>query len=322
MNTVLDGPARSPSASPAQRLQREMTAVRVSFTWMGVSKTLSTEQKSEAAETFGAEGRVISAGKKLIDSSHPAFRAVTAVRSKAVQYWKSMSLPYPEPGVRLIRRESVEPFQEAMTGFRDELTESVGKLQGRFAELKEAARLRLGRLFNPADYPTDLSSLFSVTWDFPAVEPPDYLRQLSPEVFEQERARVAARFDEAVQLAEQAFIDELGRLVEHLVERLSGSGPDGKSKVFRDSAVTNLGEFFERFKSLNVRSNAQLDELVQRAQQTVRGLGAQTLRDNAGLRQQVASQMSAVQSVLDGLLVDRPRRNILRQNRNGEPTAG
>ncbi len=37
------------------------------------------------------------------------------------------------------------------------------------------------------------------------------------------------------------------------------------------------------------------------------------LRDNSGLRQHVAAQLSSVQSVLDGLLVDRPRRNILRR---------
>jgi hypothetical protein len=38
------------------------------------------------------------------------------------------------------------------------------------------------------------------------------------------------------------------------------------------------------------------------------------LRENANLRQQVATQLSGVQSVLDGLLVDRPRRNILRRS--------
>ena len=40
----------------------------------------------------------------------------------------------------------------------------------------------------------------------------------------------------SVQLAEQAFIEELARLVDHLTERLSGA-EDGKPKVFRDSAV-------------------------------------------------------------------------------------
>ena len=72
-------------------------------------------------------------------------------------------------------------------------------------------------------------------------------------------------------------------------------------------------EFFERFKSLNVRSNAQLDELVERAQRAVRGVGAQDLRDSPPARQRVATQLSQVQSALDGLLVERPRRRILRQ---------
>ena len=39
--------------------------------------------------------------------------------------------------------------------------------------------------------------------------------------------RVAARFDEAIQLAEQAFIDELHQLVSHLSERLTGQVDSG-----------------------------------------------------------------------------------------------
>jgi hypothetical protein len=77
--------------------------------------------------------------------------------------------------------------------------------------------------------------------------------------------------------------------------------------------LENLTEFFARFRQLNVRSNEQLDTLVADAQQIVRGVEPQALRDNAGLRQHVATEMSRVQSVLDGLLVDRPRRAILRR---------
>ncbi len=114
-----------------------------------------------------------------------------------------------------------------------------------------------------------------------------------------------------MRLAEEAFVSEFGKLVGHLTERLSGSD-DGKPKVFRDSAVENLGEFFTRFRQLNVGNNAQLDELVAQAQRVIRGVEPQQLRDSTALRQNVATQLSAVQSVLDGLLVDRPRRNIIR----------
>jgi hypothetical protein len=144
------------------------------------------------------------------------------------------------------------------------------------------------------------------------VEPPNYLQQLSPELYERECQRMQTRFDEAVQLAEQAFIEELQQLVGHLTERLSGQ-TDGKAKVFRDSAVNNLQEFFQRFGQLNVRSNEQLDELVGQCTQIVQGVHPQSLRDSQVLRQSVAEELSGVQSVLDDLLVDRPRRNILRR---------
>jgi hypothetical protein len=137
--------------------------------------------------------------------------------------------------------------------------------------------------------------------------------QLAPGLYEAERARVSARFEEAVQLAEQAFLDEFARLVAHLTERISGVGEDGQPRVFRDSAVGNLTEFFQRFRSLNVRSNDQLDALVAEAQRAVRGVAAQDLRDGEGLRREVASQLSRVQASLDAMLVERPRRRIIRQ---------
>lgn len=289
-------------------------ALRVSFTWFGTRKTLTPEQKSQAAESFGAEGQFLSAGKKLLDTKHPSFRAVGAVKHEIVTYWRGISLPFPEPGIRLIRQQDIGSVTMQLTTLRQELVEAVQQLDQHFEALKSSARERLGSLYNSTDYPSSLRNLFDVSWDFPSVEPPSYLEQLCPEIYRRECQRVAARFDEAIQLAEAAFIDELSRLVSHLSERLSGT-EDGQPKVFRDSAIANLTEFFQRFRELNVRSNAQLDELVEQSQRIVRGVEPQTLRDNETVRQHVATQLSAVQSVLDGLMVDRPRRNILRRPR-------
>ncbi|MFM7590688.1 MAG: hypothetical protein ACKO85_02750, partial [Isosphaeraceae bacterium] len=76
---------------------------------------------------------------------------------------------------------------------------------------------------------------------------------------------------------------------------------------------TNLNDFFERFRNLNIHSNEQLDELVQHARRVIQGVDPQQLRDQQWLRQHTSSQMSAIQARLDQLMVDRPRRNILRR---------
>ena len=79
--------------------------------------------------------------------------------------------------------------------------------------------------------------------------------------------------------------------------------------------MENLDGFFPRFRELNIRSNEQLDSLVADAQRVICGVDPQDLRDNAAMRQHVATEMSRVESVLDGMLIDRPRRNILRRPR-------
>ena len=291
-----------------------MAALRVGFLWFGIRKTLTPEQRSQAAESFGAEGQFLSAGKKLLDNKHPALRAVNAVKHQVITYWRGVSLPFPEPGIRLIRQQDVSAVQVQLTTLKAELVEAVEQLDLQFDALKATAREQLGTLFNPTDYPDSLRSLFDVTWEFPNVEPPSYLQQLSPDLYRQESQRVSARFDEAVQLAETAFIEEMSRLVSHLTERINGS-EDGQPKVFRDTAIENIREFFQRFRELNVHSSEQLDQLVEQSQRILSGVEPQALRDTAQLRQRVAGELSAVQSVLDGLLVDRPRRNILRRPR-------
>ena len=242
------------------------------------------------------------------------FRSVTSIKTQASAYFKGVSLPYPDPGIRLIRRDDLDVINAKMQTFVEELNAAVQDLDAHLDDLKREARERLGSLYNDADYPPSVVGLFEIAWEFPSVEPPEYLRRLNPELYEAECNRVTSRFDEAIALAEAAFTEELNKLVEHLAERLSGSD-DGKPKVFRDSVVDNFTEFFDRFRHLNVRSNEQLDEVVARAEQVLSGMQPQQLRDSGSLRRQIETNLSAVQSSLDGLMIDRPRRNIIRKSK-------
>ncbi len=319
MSTTLE-PARvnhgdsATERSAAERLRTTMAATRICFRWFGSTKSLSEQQKATAAQSFEADGDFLNASKKLLNTRHPAYRKVTAVKHQITSYWKSETLPFPQPGLRLIRQDRIESFDHRMDAFRDELHAAVIDLDREFGSLKETARQRLGELFNESDYPSSLEGMFGVSWNFPSVEAPDYLRRLNPELYRHEAERVARRFDQALEMAESAFMEELQQLIEHLTERLTG-GVDGTPKVFRDSAVTNLTAFFERFRRLNVRSNQELDELVDTCQQIVQGRTPQSLRNNRLIRDTVAGELAEVGNQLDQLLVDRPRRNLIRRAR-------
>ena len=105
--------------------------------------------------------------------------------------------------MRLIKQEKVEEFAATMADYKVELDDAVANLDRHYDDLKRAAADRLGSLFNPSDYPETLRGLFDVAVDFPSIEPPDYLMQLSPGLYQQEQERVRGRFEEAVRLAEQ-----------------------------------------------------------------------------------------------------------------------
>ena len=142
MTSVLDEPRSQSSSSASDRLRSAMAAARLSFNWLGVRKSLSSSQKDQAADSFGAEGKFLSAGKKLLDTSHPAFKAVTSIRGQTIAYWKGISLPFPEPGIRLIRQGSIDEFNDRIAVFGNELDEAVLELNGQYDELRQAARER------------------------------------------------------------------------------------------------------------------------------------------------------------------------------------
>ena len=130
--------------APAQRLRTTMAAVRIAFTWFGVRKSLTAEQKAQAADIFGAEGQFVSAGKKLLDTCHPAYKGVTGVRNRILSYWKGISLPYPEPGIRLIRQDDLGAFDVQLSTLKAELSVAVTQLDEHYAALKDAARINWG----------------------------------------------------------------------------------------------------------------------------------------------------------------------------------
>lgn len=293
-----------------KNLRKETAAVRLMHSKLGVRRALSKAQVKQAAETFGADGSYMSAGKRLINTRHPKFRACTKIISQARCYWRTMTVPFPTKGIRLLRKDLVESFDQTLRKYRDELIEATRDLQEIYGELREEARERLGDLFDAGEYPAAVRDAFAIDWDFPSVEPPDYLKELNPKLYAAEQEKVAARMEEAVRLAEEAFATELHELVAHLVDRLTGDGGDGKPKQLRETAVTNFGEFLERFQSLKVGNNAELDQLVERAAQIVGGVDVADLRKDAGMRRSIAEQMATVKEALDGLVVEKPIRHL------------
>lgn len=267
------------------QLRAETTAVRVRRSSLGTSRKLAGAQVAQSAETFGAAPEFISARKKLFDTKHESYKRVTAIVSSAFLYWRSVTVPFPDRGIRLLRRDRVETFERQMNEFVDDLMEAVDELNKVYqSEILPNARVQLGDLYDPSDYPQNLNGCWSIDWEFPSVEPPDYLRELNPRLWEQERQRATDRFNEAVRLTEVAMAEELAKAIEAIVERLTPQEVNaytyaGDSKLIVDNRTQNLTDELTRLNQeveqdgLDGNYNSELDRQVDEVEAELIRLG-------------------------------------------------
>jgi len=74
MTTLLDEPVQHRAESSGTRLRASTAAIRLSFTWFGTRKTLTPQQKAQAADTFGAEGEFLKPNSIAPSPGRPANR--------------------------------------------------------------------------------------------------------------------------------------------------------------------------------------------------------------------------------------------------------
>ena len=103
--------------NPADRIRLTTIPSRLKFSWFCAEKTLTSDQKSLAAEPFGAAGSCLAVTKKLIDVRHPVVQNLTAVRGRIEAHWSSITLPFPEPSVRLLPLDQISDFERQMHDF-------------------------------------------------------------------------------------------------------------------------------------------------------------------------------------------------------------
>jgi hypothetical protein len=156
VNNPTNTPITQTSPNAANRLRTTMAAVRLSFTWLGVRKMLAPEQRTTAARAFHADRELLSASKLILDTKNPVYRAVAAVRSEASGYWRTVTLPFPEAGIRLLPQNSLGLFAQTMQTYRERLQEAARELAGQYDTIKSEAQRRLGSLYNASDYPQTL----------------------------------------------------------------------------------------------------------------------------------------------------------------------
>ena len=256
------------------------------------------EIAADPAMAAAVGARMAEQAKYLVDPAE--CRELNRLRNKAHTTIYGISVPFPINGCSLVSHEMVEEADRRLEEVEGEIKRAARDLGRRFAGLVDAARVILepAGLWDPDEYPEDVSSECTVDWRFLRVAEVDAnLAEVAPAVARRERARLEGLYAEAAAMATAALKKEFGERLRHVVDRLSPSA-GGEARRFNDGLVDGFREWFELFRKRNVWGDADLGELVDRAKAILGGASADDLRGDDGLAARVAGEMARVEDAL------------------------
>ncbi len=290
-----------------KELQEGTTGCLFTIQRFGLKRSLNNQDMDTVSGVLGAERPSISAQKSLLNKKNAYLKALVHSLGALRNYWILSTVPFPEDGVRLLRRADIPVFDKRMNELKAEFERAAHAISEHYEEIKMDARQRLGNLYHEEDYPVTLDGCYQVSWSFAEIRVPDYLRKLSPEIFAREQERIIGQFADAVRLTEEAFIAEFKTVLANLTRALT-DGDEGK-KILRTATVEKMETFFNRFEALNCTGNKTLSDLIKSGRSIMHGIAPDDLRKHEALRADVRKQLEVVQQKLEQDII-LPRRNI------------
>ncbi len=270
----------------ADELKKNTIAVSMQLKKFGNTKKLDEESHAKAAGAISASTDRIKATEVIVNSKHPAYKAVTSHISKIKRSFIDQTVSYPEPTIRLMNIDKLDTFQADVDIAIADLDELVDDLNRHREEIIEDARLSLGTAFKPEYYPPTFTGLFSIEVTYPTIGPDERLKQLNPKLYEEQERRFRQQMELAISETTTALATEL----ERIFLRISESVAEGRT--IRSNMFDPLNNFLERFEDLRLGSRPEIREVVEKAREILGNADSTAVARSATARANLASALA------------------------------
>ena len=220
--------------------------------WTAVKhdRTVSAEVDQTHAAKQG--GRY---NKYLIDKAHLA--AIDTIANDLRKYHYSRTLPWTDKGHRALPSDLFFEYQQELAKYKQQFQTAVADFVRVYPQLVQDARLRLGTMYRPEDYPqpSELFSMFDISLDIsPVPDANDFRVDVAQETQDEIRAQIT---QSVVQRQVKMVADCWARMRE-VVGRIADQC--GKEKpVIRDSLIENARDLVSVLGGLNVTDDPDIN---------------------------------------------------------------
>jgi hypothetical protein len=212
---------------------------------------------------------------------------IRKITSQMTLVHRKYTLPWFYNGVAILPTANYLSYEGEMQGLKAEFDGKVNQLLRDYAMLIEEAKINLGTLFKPEDYPLterDLRSKYKVEWSLQKLpDTEDFRVDLDEDTIEKIKEDAEEKIKETI---DGARITLYSRLIEHL-ERFYTNMKDNKR--FHDSSVYNMLEVIRLIPGMNITGDEKLSELSTRMGDYFSDINIAVLRTNKDARKKAAA---------------------------------
>jgi Protein of unknown function (DUF3150) len=287
--------------NPGQDLAQRTVCVKVQRARLGNSRKVSAAQVE-----VDTDKTLLRISKRLFDC--PEYKAISNFDAEVSRYLEAMCLPF-EKGIHLCPLPLLSQVDEQLKQFSEQRPALVEAFLTVYPTLCAQAPERHRALHDPRDFPSAdrVREAFSFFWRYVSFGVPDKLREIAPDLWDEERNKVAQLMTNAAQEAQQVMRTALAELVQHLADRLQTT-EEGKPVRLHKTAVSKLLDFLDTFNFRNVTNDSELKRLAEEARALIEGVSLKDLKSTTDLREHVRSGMQQIATQLDSLLVSKGRK--------------
>jgi hypothetical protein len=293
----------------ANELRESVIAIELRKQAIGKTKVLTGNQKNEIATHFASDHHAISSSKRLFDPSQRNIKQINSILNDARSCWVNMTIAYSK-GIRLIRKDQLQNFVRQFDFLEKELQTALAAADDNYAAILDSSRRYIGdQLFNERDYPKSFKGSVSIAWSIHNFEPSEELLKLAPATYRREQQRIAKQFENALINYEIEAKEQLANLCDSLLNSLTVP-TDGKRQVFKEATANNLREFFNRFRTMGITSDKELNQLVAQAESALGNQTMGAIKRDSFKQQNLREKFSSIKQQLENQLIDAPLRSI------------
>ncbi len=286
------------------KLGKDVFAFEVIFhrpgVWRGIGNEI-IQDSLDKAETDSSEVRL---KKHILDS--PEYKAILRVGEGFKDYMRRWAVPaLLRESVYLVPLDSVDRVVEERDRMLEEYEEKKAKFIAVYPAQMKAAKTRLGKMYDPKNYPTveAMAASFYVTSRFLNFGVDEGLKSVDAALYEKERKAMLEENKEMFRKATQWLAESLAELTAKIADALKPS-KDGKKRGLRVETTKKLVEFLEIFDSRNFENNTQLKSEVAKARKLLSGMDLEELKYDDKLKEQMRVSFAKLGESLSGLVSD------------------